>query len=291
MLAACILWSVYLWVAWLPWALAGPAEDAAVRYDFGDYGKAREIWQDLATQGNAEAQYHLGLLYERGEGVPKNERAAAAWYSMAAAAQQVDAQARLGQIYRDGTGVRKNATRAVLLLYGAAMEGHEQAMKDLAALAPHRGKNSVRAVLYGVNLAETTRETMRAAIAQSGVLPVREDAAYICDVYDVRKTVPGATEMAACYGTVENGAQQPLGFVKIDYDAADKTQAERIRSMVSGRFGAPAAGEGTHAWLWNLGDVIVATQYTPEMHQVGLMYMVPKVYHMTRETITTPHKK
>lgn len=270
-------------------AKADPAEDASAAYASGDFAKARELWHQLAAQGVHDAQYRLGLLYERGEGVPRSDRDAAAWYSMAATGQQPAAQARLGRFYRDGRGVRKNATRATLLLYGAAMEGHEQAMKDLAALAPRKGKHRPVASLFGVNLARTHRTALRAALSRAKVPAVREDDAFICDVYDVEQAVPGAIEMAACYGPAPAGkpGEHPLGFIKIDYAAPDAAQAARIKNMVSGRFGAPSAGEGTDAALWNLGDVIVATQYIPDLHQVGLMYMVPRVYHMTRQQAGT----
>lgn len=270
-----------LWTLGLP-ALAGPSEDAVAAYAAGDYAGALELWRPLAEQGSPEAQFRMGVLYERGEGVPKNDRNAAAWYGMAAAGQLPEAQARLGRFYRDGRGVGKNATRAALLLYGATMEGHEQAMKDLAAMAR---SDSRKAILFGVELARAERQSLRAALKRAQVPPVREDDGYICDVYDVRKAVPGAVEMAACYGPSPTGKgveSQPPGFVKIDYAAADGVQAEGVRGMVRGRFGEPTAGEGTDSALWNLGEVIVATQYAPKAGQVGLMYMVPRVYHLTR---------
>ena len=35
----------------------------------GDYKTAHELWLPLAEQGNAEAQYDLGVMYLRGQGV------------------------------------------------------------------------------------------------------------------------------------------------------------------------------------------------------------------------------
>ena len=274
-----------------------------------DAGQAAQWFRQAADKNVADAQYNLAVLFERGEGVPQSEKDAAAWYSRAAANQQVNAQARLGQIYRDGKGVGKNATRATLLLYGAAMEGHADAMHDLEELGKqeHKGK-AAKASLFGLELGSTTRAAMRAALSKSKVPVVREDAQYICDVYDVRKAIPGATEMAACYGpspgedkagsaavpgspdsagkasaSAAHPENQPLGFVKIDYSAPDKKQAGRIRAMVEGRFGKPSAGERDDGALWNLGSVIVATQFVSDSKQVGLMYMVPRVYHLTRQ--------
>ena len=236
-------------------------------------------WFDLAArQGQPEAQYNLGLLYERGRGVPQDDKAAAAWYSRAAAQQQSESLARLGHFYRAGRGVAKNPGRAVLLLYAAAMNGETGAIRELEEMAKE-GPARPAAVLFGQKLDATDRAAMRAALRKSGTPASRESDDFICDLYDVRRVVPGAEQMAACYGP---GSPAPLGFLKIDYAAPDKATAAQILHMVEERFGPPSAGEGDDARLWNLGSVVVATQYAPTHRQMSLMYMVPRVYHLTR---------
>ena len=49
-----------------------------------DLGKAAELFQKAADQGNAEAQNNLGLCYENGEGVPKDLGKAAELWQKAA---------------------------------------------------------------------------------------------------------------------------------------------------------------------------------------------------------------
>lgn len=49
-----------------------------------DYKKAADLWIKAAKQGLPEAQYGLGLLYETGNGVAKNESEALKWYDKAA---------------------------------------------------------------------------------------------------------------------------------------------------------------------------------------------------------------
>ena len=49
-----------------------------------DLGKAAELYQKAADQGNVFAQNNLGLLYQSGEGVPKDLRKAAELYQKAA---------------------------------------------------------------------------------------------------------------------------------------------------------------------------------------------------------------
>lgn len=237
-------------------------------------------WFDLAArQGQPEAQYNLGLMYESGHGVPQDHKAAAAWYSHAAAQQQTDALARLGHLYRTGQGVEKNQARATLLLYAAAMRGSIHAMKELEDMAgPSASRPS--AVLFGLRLDTATRPAMRDALAKAGMRASRQDDAYICDTYTPGALVPGARQAAFCYGP---GRPSPLGFAELEYAVPDKATAQAIVRMVSERFGAPSAGESDDDHLWNLGSVVVATRYEPTRQLVSLMYMIPAVYHLTRQ--------
>lgn len=234
-------------------------------------------WFDLAArQGQPEAQYNLGYLYESGQGVPQDDSAAAAWYSRAASLRQKDALARLGHFYRIGRGVSQDKQRAVLLLYGAAMEGSKSAINELEAMAKENpGKGN--AALFGQKLDATNRDDMRAALQKAGAKIKTADDKHICDVYEAGSLVPGAGEMAICYGP-----DKKLAFLKIDYPAEDKNRADAVLKMVESRFGSPTAGEGEDASLWNLGSVIVATQYAPTHKHISLMYLVPRVYHLTQ---------
>lgn len=238
--------------------------------------EAARWFDQAARKGQAEAQYNLGLLYENGRGVDRDETSAAAWYSRAASQNQRDALARLGHFYRIGRGVEKNPERAALLLYAAAMQGSEPAISELEAMA-REAPPKATAVLFGQKLDETTRPAMREALKKAGAIIKRQDNAHICDIYNPDKTVPGATEMAVCYGP-----DNKLGFLKIDYAAPESGRAETIYKMVESRFGQPTAGEGEDSRLWNLGSVIVATKYAPTHGQMSLMYMAPRVYHLTR---------
>ncbi len=245
-----------------------------------------------------EAQYLLAVLYERGEGVIQNDTEAAAWYSLAAAGHNVEAQARLGHLYRIGKGVPKNHERATLLLYGATMAGHAEAQKELFAMSQeeHKEKGFPKVTLFGALMSGEeglSRAAMRSALSVSKVKALREDTKFICDVYDLKGSVPGAHQMAVCYGAGSPAlpkkdsspqAQQEMGFLKIDYAAPSASTAKAVQNMVEKRFGKPSAGEEGQGYLWNLGHVIVATQYIPEKKEVGLMYMIPRVYHTTQKT-------
>jgi TPR repeat protein len=50
----------------------------------GDYATALQEWRTLADQGNAQAQYALGLMYENGTGMIQDYAEAVNWYRLAA---------------------------------------------------------------------------------------------------------------------------------------------------------------------------------------------------------------
>ncbi len=50
----------------------------------GDYQRAREIWQPLAENGDAQSQFGLGMMLEGGHGIPPNAEKASIWYFHAA---------------------------------------------------------------------------------------------------------------------------------------------------------------------------------------------------------------
>ena len=47
---------------------AGPLEDANAAYNRGDYATALRLLRPLADQGDASAQYNLGVMYDNGQG-------------------------------------------------------------------------------------------------------------------------------------------------------------------------------------------------------------------------------
>jgi TPR repeat protein len=64
--------------------MAGEMDDALAAYQSGDYPKARQIWERLAAQGNADAQYRLGYMYVQEKGVQKNSGELVKWMKLAA---------------------------------------------------------------------------------------------------------------------------------------------------------------------------------------------------------------
>ena len=65
----------------------------------GDYDKAVVDVQYLAQSGEPRAQYDLGLMYDKGQGVPQSDAEALQWYERAAEQGEPRAQYNLGLMY------------------------------------------------------------------------------------------------------------------------------------------------------------------------------------------------
>ena len=81
--------------------------------------EARQWYEAAATQGNVTAQYMTGRLYaELSYNVP-----AVKWYTKAAEQECPEAQYELGVCYEAGDGVGKNEAKAAELYRMAAVQG------------------------------------------------------------------------------------------------------------------------------------------------------------------------
>ena len=88
--------------------------------------------RQAAAQGDARAQYSIGLRYAEGEGAPQNLTEAARWFERAASAGLAPAQYRLAVLYERGQGVIKDLGRARSWYQAAAEKGNVKAMHNLA---------------------------------------------------------------------------------------------------------------------------------------------------------------
>ena len=89
------------------------------------------LYQKAAKQGNANAQYNLGLMYHEGRGIAKNVAKAVAWYQKAADKGNADAQFNLGCMYGNGEGIARDEAEAVRWFRKAAKNGSENAKQLL----------------------------------------------------------------------------------------------------------------------------------------------------------------
>jgi TPR repeat protein len=64
---------------------AGPLEDADAAYRKGDHAAALRVLRPPANQGDAVAQFNLGVMYDNGHGVPQDHVLAYMWFNLSAA--------------------------------------------------------------------------------------------------------------------------------------------------------------------------------------------------------------
>jgi TPR repeat protein len=96
-------------------------------YKEGEFRRAFDAWSLGAYEGNAEAQFNLGVLYLEGNSVERNAERARTWFMKAAEKHHVLAQYNLGHMALSGMGSEKNVQAALNWWKLAAEGGHFQA--------------------------------------------------------------------------------------------------------------------------------------------------------------------
>ena len=115
-------------------AFSADFQKGLTAYDSEDYATALREWTPLAKQGDAPAQYNLGLMYQKGLGVPQDYKTAVKWYRLSADQGYADAQNNLGVMYRDGKGVPQDDKTAVKWYRLSAEQGNSYAQGTLEAM-------------------------------------------------------------------------------------------------------------------------------------------------------------
>ena len=109
-------------------------------YEDGRYGAEQDynaafVWYcQAANRGHAEAQWDLGRMYEKGLGVAQSNVEACAWYQKAADQGDAYAQWRLGLMYQGGRGVAKSDVEACTWYQKAADQGDADAQNSLGGM-------------------------------------------------------------------------------------------------------------------------------------------------------------
>ena len=97
----------------------------------------------LADQGDVDAQFKLGVIYDIGLGVPENDAEAVKWYRKAAEQGHANAQSNLGFMYANGDGVPENFVHAYVWWSMAKTQGDEDAKGNLEILKPQMTKQQI----------------------------------------------------------------------------------------------------------------------------------------------------
>ena len=113
---------------------AGPLEDALDAAEHHDYATAIGRWRPLADQGEVDAQYNLGVMYDKGQGVTRDYAIAVSWFRKAADQGFAPAQLSLGVMYENGLGVPQDLTTAASWYRRAADQGDAAAQLNLRVM-------------------------------------------------------------------------------------------------------------------------------------------------------------
>ena len=100
----------------------------------GDYQTALREWKPLAEQGNADAQYNLGFMYDKGRGVVQDYKIAVKWYKLSAEQGDADAQTNLGYMYEKGLSVPQDYKIAVKWYVRSSKQGNADAQYNLGLM-------------------------------------------------------------------------------------------------------------------------------------------------------------
>ena len=107
-----------------------------------------------AEQGDADAQYSLGVKYRIGRGVPESDVEAVKWFRRAAEQGHISAQWSMGHMYDEGYGVQENNVTAANWFLRAAKQGDADAQFSLSLLLYGKHNN----VSYTANGFSTMQE-------------------------------------------------------------------------------------------------------------------------------------
>lgn len=93
----------------------------------------QSFWETYtqALRGDKEAQFQVGVIFERGIGTEENLSLAAQWFEKSAEQGYVDAQYNIAIMYADGRGVEADEGKAMMWLAKAAKQKDKEARKLL----------------------------------------------------------------------------------------------------------------------------------------------------------------
>ena len=116
-------------------SFAATMDDARAALGKRDFAQAMPILLQLANQGDAEAQYQLGVIYGRGNAAaPEDDVEAAKWYRKAAEQGHEAAQARTALMYAYACGVARDDAEAARWFKRNADQGVPGSMFHLGRL-------------------------------------------------------------------------------------------------------------------------------------------------------------
>jgi hypothetical protein len=107
-------------------------EEGLAAYRNKDYATTLKEMLPLAKAGQARAQNVMGVLYQNGQGVPRDLAEALRWYKLAADQEESSALNNLGVLYSRGLGVQQDHAQAVKWFMRSSEAGNDLGTYNLA---------------------------------------------------------------------------------------------------------------------------------------------------------------
>ena len=109
-------------------------DEAQRAYAAGQYATARQLWAPRAEAGDVQAQLGLALMFDLGQGVPRDSATAYKWYRRAAEAGNPEGEFNVAVMSDTGDGTRQDTAAAALWYARAAAHGNHRAQYNLGQL-------------------------------------------------------------------------------------------------------------------------------------------------------------
>lgn len=148
--------------------------------DQSDFEKGIKWLKKCVDNAYAPAQNVMGMLYEQGKGITKDEIEAAAWYTKAAHQGFAEGATNLGKLYYRGSGVEQDYKDALRWLEIGAKKGASDGSNSLAWLLStcpdssiRNGKRAINLLAHVVNFGRRdpiVLDTLGAAYAEEGIM-------------------------------------------------------------------------------------------------------------------------
>ncbi|MBI3902253.1 MAG: sel1 repeat family protein [Nitrosomonadales bacterium] len=104
-------------------------------YTAQDYATALTKFKTIADQGDARAQFNVGVMHHQGQGVALDDKEAITWWTKAAEQGHAEAQDNIGLRYGKGQGVAMDWVQAYKWFGIAAAGGNQTAQGNMQAAA------------------------------------------------------------------------------------------------------------------------------------------------------------
>jgi TPR repeat protein len=114
-------------------AVAG-FEEGIAAYQANNMPLAYKEFRAAAEEGHADSQFNVGLMFEQGIGVNKDEKEAIVWYRKAAVQENELAQYNLAVLYENGRGTAVDFEQANEWYRKASAQGDPLAIGNLGML-------------------------------------------------------------------------------------------------------------------------------------------------------------